>query len=160
MKYLVNRLLKTILVYLSSIGCVPNDKKNDAKDIIEDKIRHVVLFKYKNEVTQLQKDKVINDFVKLKDSKRNGKKYICSIEYGFPNSKEELDRGYEIAFIVTFKNIEDRDYYVGRPHLTKEGTFDLGHDQFKKDVRSLLDISEGTSDNTTGVLVYDFVIKY
>ncbi|MCT4664398.1 MAG: Dabb family protein [Flavobacteriales bacterium] len=112
-------------------------------------IRHIVLFKYKDSVTDGEKNQVIEKFLALKESKKDGKKYIRDIEYGYQNSKEGVSKGYEIAFFVTFNSLSDRDYYVGKPFITEMGKYDQAHDDFKAFVGPLL-----AEEN--GVLVYDY----
>ena len=59
---------------------------------------------------------------------------------------EEQIRQVEAAgYIVTFKNVADRDYYVGRPFHTP---YDPNHDAFKTFVGPLLD--------KNGAFVFDF----
>lgn len=144
------KLGMALAVFGLLFGTACNDDDDSASAVPTSKtIRHIVLFKYKDGVTKAQKDEVIAKFLALKQSKKDGKTYIRDIEYGYQNSKEGVSRGYEIAFLVTFNSLEDRDYYVGKPFITEEGKFDSLHDAFKTFVGPLL-----ATEN--GVLVYDY----
>ncbi|WP_159295213.1 Dabb family protein [Tenacibaculum maritimum] len=125
-------------------------------ELLEGKIRHIVLFKFKESITTSERNEVIKRFTDLRNTTKNGKKYIHSIEYGNQNSKEGVDKDYEIAFLVTFNSLADRDYYVGKPFLTAPGTFDPQHDAFKNFVGPFLDLENANG----GVLVFDYVLKY
>ncbi|MCV6631286.1 MAG: Dabb family protein [Flavobacteriaceae bacterium] len=138
----------TVLGLILGTAC-SSDDDGDAPMSPSKTIRHIVLFKYKESVTKAQKDEVISKFMALKQSKKDGETYIRDIEYGYQNSKEGVSRGYEIAFLVSFNSIADRDYYVGQPFITEAGKFDAQHDAFKAFVGPLL-----ATEN--GVLVYDY----
>lgn len=118
-------------------------------------IQHVVVFQYKPTVTIQQKNDIMQRFLALKDaSKKDNKPYIVSIVGGESrNSIEGLDRGFDQTFIVTFKNREDFEYYIGKPFYSP---FDHAHDQFKNDVQSFLAVNE--KGETTGVMVFDFEV--
>jgi uncharacterized protein YciU (UPF0263 family) len=115
------------------------------------RLDHWVLFKFKQNITESEKQEVINRFLALKNSLKNGSPYISFIEYGYQNSKEGLNAGFEIGFRVSFTSEADRDYYVGKPFLTVPGTYDQAHDDFKNFVGSYL-------DPNNGVLVFDYQV--
>ncbi|PWN93843.1 hypothetical protein FA10DRAFT_299184 [Acaromyces ingoldii] len=76
---------------------------------------HTVIFGYKPEVSQSERDAIYQRFLGLKTLTKdvNGQPYIVDITGGKENlSKEQLAKGLDAAFIVTFKNFADRDYYV------------------------------------------------
>ena len=80
---------------------------------------------------------VATRFLALKDLvKRNGQPYIVSITGGTAISKE----GLEQAFVVTFKNEEDRNYFVGKPY---SDTMDPAHEALVQVVVPLI-----AADNT------------
>lgn len=114
-------------------------------------LKHIVLFKYKQSMTQVQRDEVVNRFLALKRSKRPGDNspYILSIVEGVQNSGEGVSGGFEQGFIVTFKSEGDRNFYVGKPLVDTRGYYDEAHDAFKQYVGPLL-----SEDH--GVLVFDF----
>jgi hypothetical protein len=118
------------------------------------KIEHIVLFKYKPEITESEKKLVIKKFLGLKNEcLRNGKPYIASIVTGQQSSYEKLDKGYEQGFIVSFNSEGDRNYYVGSPYINDPKYFDSQHEQFKKFIDPLL------LPHSEGVLVFDFRVQ-
>ncbi|PIJ49401.1 stress responsive alpha-beta barrel [Erwinia sp. OLTSP20] len=125
-----------------------------AKDYKPRLVKHIVLFKYKPDVTAAQRDEVVSRFMSLSHSVRPGESspYILYIVEGVQNSGEGADNGFEQGFIVTFKSEGDRNYYVGKPLVKTPGYYDEAHDAFKQFVAPLL-----SKDN--GVLVFDFSLK-
>ncbi|BEN62134.1 MULTISPECIES: Dabb family protein [Serratia] len=117
-------------------------------------LKHIVLFKFNQEISQAQKDDVANRFLSLKRTIRSGdtSPYILSIVDGMQNSGEGASDGFEMGFIVTFKSEGDRNYYVGRPLVDECDYYDEDHDEFKRFVRPLL-------DDEHGVLVFDFSLR-
>lgn len=114
-------------------------------------VRHLVLFRYKEDVSWEQRREVRRRFEALAElSKREGAPYIFSIETGRQASREGLDHGFEEAFIVSFRSEGDRNYYVGTPVVTDPQYFDPEHQKFKDFVEPLL--------AKDGVLVFDFVV--
>lgn len=121
-------------------------------------LKHIVLFKFKPEVTKEQVKEVIKQFSDLKDlCLRNGQPYIQSVESGFANSHEGADQGLELGFIVTFNSEGDRNYYVGQPFVDEKYTdlYDQAHLKFKQFVGPLL----ATPVVPNGVLVFDFNVE-
>lgn len=147
LKYI--KLNLTIIMISSSIIFISCYEKRNNSFKKPKKIEHLVLFKFKKGITQSQKNEVVSRFLALKNSKKNEKSYILSIEYGFQNSKEGLHKDFEVCFKVSFDSKKDRDYYVGKPFLTESGTFDIMHDNFKNFVGPLLNSKDG-------VLVFDY----
>lgn len=117
-------------------------------------LKHIVLFKYKNEVTPAQREAVTAQFLSLKRSRRPGEAspYILGIEEGMQNSGEGVSCGFHHAFIVTFKSEGDRNYYVGRSLVSTPRYYDAAHEAFKKFVSPLL-------SEENGVLVFDFSLR-
>ena len=111
-------------------------------------IWHIVLFKFRDDVTVEMRAEVAKRFDALKSSERDDKPYILDIVHGAQNSEEGAHKDYELGFIVKFDNEDDRAYYVGRPFVG-DGPFDRAHDEFKTFVGPLL-------AETNGVLVFDF----
>ena len=118
------------------------------------RVEHIVLFKYKPDVSAETKQLIEKNFLALKNlALRNGKPYIVSIVTGSQSSLEGLGHGFEQGFIVTFKSEGDRNYYVGKPAVNDPHYFDPAHDAFKTFVSPFL------SEGNDGVLVFDFRIK-
>lgn len=117
-------------------------------------IRHTVFFRYTNVTTAAEKQEVFNRYTALYNlcvRPTDGQPYIVSFEYGLNNSREGLDRDFEHGFIVTFNNIEDRNYFVGRPFQTD--SYDPHHDAFKAFVGPYLRLPIAT-----GLVVMDFSV--
>jgi len=114
---------------------------------------HVVLFKYKPEVTMEQKQEVQQRFLALRESKRSGaaSPYILSITSGHQNSMEGAGLGFEQGFTVAFSSAGDRNYYVGKPIVNDPAYFDPHHEKFKAFVGPLLAPQDG-------VLVFDYAV--
>lgn len=74
-------------------------------------LRHVVLFKFKEDATQQQIDAVVKGFGEL-PAKIDA---IHDYEWGINNSPEDHAKGYTHCFLVTFKSEADRDAYLPHP---------------------------------------------
>lgn len=115
-------------------------------------IRHIVLIRYKESVTDAQKQVATERFMNLANTaRRNNEPYVISIETGHQNSLEHLDQNLQQAFIVTFKSEGDRNYYVGSPIITDPEYIDASHEDFKKFITPLL-----VED---GVIVFDYRVS-
>ncbi|MFS4432234.1 Dabb family protein [Chryseobacterium sp. S90] len=134
---------------LFNFDFISNEKISLNVQAKEYKIEHLVFFKFRKDITSSEKQMIIDRFLALKNSVKNGKPYIRFIEYGFENNKNAQDSDFEVVFRVGFLSLEDRDYYVGKPFLNDTGTFDPMHDDFKNFVGSYL-------DPAGGVLVFDY----
>ena len=116
-------------------------------------IKHIVLFRYRAEVTSAQKDDVRRRFLALRSSaRRNDAPYIEDILSGDQSSGEGADQGFEQASILTFRSEGDRNYYVGTPIVTDPDCCDPAHDRFKAFVGPLL-------RERDGALVFDFLAR-
>ena len=98
-------------------------------------VRHIVLFKFKDDLEKAKVDEIVTAFGGLKKQISE----IAEYEAGTNVSPENLEQGFTHCFVVTFKTIADRDAYLPHP----------AHKKFVK----LLD---GKIDK---VLVFDFVNK-
>lgn len=119
-------------------------------------MKHVVLFRYNDTVTPEQKTQIRDRFLSLaRKCQRDGKPYVVSIETGTQNGGEGMDQSLEHGFIVTFKSEGDRNYYVGRGIVQKDGNYDPAHDAFKAYVGPYLH----TPIDPTGVVAFDFKVE-
>jgi Stress responsive A/B Barrel Domain len=126
-----------------------------AKDYRPGRTEHIVLFKYKEDITEEQRQLIKKQFMALKSgSKRNGIPYIASIISGSQNSLEGLNRGYEQAFIVTFRSEGDRNFYIGTPTVSDPQYYDQMHNEFKNFIGPFL------RDGENGILVFDFKVDH
>lgn len=74
-------------------------------------LRHVVMFKFKQDATPQQIDEIVNAFGELPKQIDS----IHSYEWGTNNSPEKLDKGFTHLFLVTFKDEAGRDKYLPHP---------------------------------------------
>lgn len=74
-------------------------------------LRHVVLFKYKPEVTAAQLDEINRAFQDLK----NQIPEVRDFERGINNSPEGLDKGFTHGYLISFSSEEDRAAYLPHP---------------------------------------------
>jgi len=83
------------------------------KEIVtmDEALRHVVLFKFKDGTAEADIQKVVDAFTAL-PSKID---VIKSIEWGTNNSPEGLDQGFTHCFFLTFASEADRDIYLPHP---------------------------------------------
>ena len=122
-----------------------------ARDYRRGAVKHIVLFRFKPQVTAEQAHDVVRRFLDLSSTPReDGNPYIVSIAGGAQISSEEGNHEFEYGFIVEFSSLGDRNYYLGRPIVTDERFYDSRHDDFKVFVGPLL------RDGADGVLVFDF----
>ena len=132
-------------------------QKITAQDYNPGALRHIVIFKFRPEVTAAQIQDINTRFLALKsECLRDGKKYIRSIDSGLANSPEGADQGKQIGFIVTLNSEGDRNYYVGQPQINPTDTdyFDPAHVKFKNIVGPLL----ATPVVPDGVFVFDYKV--
>lgn len=74
-------------------------------------LRHVVLFKFKDDATAEQVRAIEAAFCRLPSATG----VIQDLEWGTNVSPENLDQGYTHLFFLTFKNEADRDTYLPHP---------------------------------------------
>lgn len=74
-------------------------------------LRHVVLFKFKDDIGPEQVQEVIDAFAGL----RKEIPTIVDFEYGTDVSVENKAEGFTHCFLVTFRSVEDRDAYLPHP---------------------------------------------
>lgn len=120
-------------------------------------LQHVVVFKFKNDVTEGQIEQTKIRFLELqKKCVRKGHPYIKSLQAGRANSYEGADQGKQIGFIVTFASEGDRNFYVGQPLIDAQDAayYDKAHVEFKNFVGPLL----ATPVVPEGVFVFDFAV--
>ncbi|MCC5928277.1 MAG: Dabb family protein [Cyclobacteriaceae bacterium] len=106
------------------LGCQQNQKKEvilqtEVSSVPEKLLRHVVLFKFKDESSP-------EDIKKVEDAFRGLATKIEAIydfEWGTNNSPEGLEDGFTHCFLVTFKDEEGRAEYL--PHPDHEAFVDI-----------------------------------
>lgn len=78
-------------------------------------MRHIVIFKYKPDVSDTQIQRLTDAFKELKD-KIPG---ILSFEHGVNDSPEGLHHGFTHIYLLTFKDANARDGYLPHPEHQK-----------------------------------------
>jgi hypothetical protein len=101
-------------------------------------VTHVVLLRYRPEVTDETRATVVERFLALASATRDGEPYIVSIVGGSPTGGEGVDGGFHHGFVVTFASEGDRNFYVGEPVLPDELHADPDHAAFKRFAGPLL----------------------
>ncbi|MGZ8557183.1 MAG: Dabb family protein [Chitinophagaceae bacterium] len=74
-------------------------------------LRHVVLFKFKDNATPEQVKQVENAFLALPSAIKE----IKEMEWGTNNSPENLNQGLTHCFFLSFNSEKDRDAYLPHP---------------------------------------------
>ena len=82
----------------------------EAKEESDRLLRHVVLFKFKEDATEEQIREVEEEFAALPEKIDA----IEAFEWGTDNSPEMLSKGFTHCFLVTFRDEEGREEYL--PH--------------------------------------------
>ena len=82
-------------------------------------LRHVVLFKFKDDATAQQVKEVENAFRALPSKIKE----IKALEWGTNNSPENLAQGFTHCFFVSFKSEKDRAVYL--PHAAHKAFVDV-----------------------------------
>ena len=158
----VTKILASVTIALLSQSCGKPETTNTATvenaAVANQPVVHIVAFRFKTDVASRKKiPGIVQAFADLKrtsvDAKQPGRHLIQNFQYGSNNSTEQVsfgkkgeaaDRSTEYTFVLTFRDIKDRDYYVNEePH----------HQAFKKLVGDLLE------NGVEGVFVTDFSQK-
>lgn len=133
----MKKTLITLLVLAVAVGALSIATFGVAADSpesngeMEKKLRHVVLFKFKDDASETDVKKVVDAFAALPSQIMQ----IADFECGTDVSVENRAQGFTHCFLVTFANEKDRDIYLPhpahkafgkilRPHLDKVLVFD------------------------------------
>ncbi|SDQ28254.1 Dabb family protein [Flagellimonas zhangzhouensis] len=109
--------LSTLCLILFLVGfSIPTHQPNSTKnvkttEVTASKLRHVVLFKFKETSTEADIKKVEEAFNAL-PSKID---LIKDYEWGLNNSPEGLNKGLTHCYFLTFDSEADRDAYLPHP---------------------------------------------
>ncbi|MFA7692118.1 MAG: Dabb family protein [Candidatus Hydrogenedentales bacterium] len=107
MKYLIffSTLVIFLLVFQGAIRAIQTE------ELPAQVLRHVVLLKFKDDVTAEQVRSIETTFCRLPDATG----LIRDFEWGTNVSPENLDQGYTHLFFMTFNSETDRDDYLPHP---------------------------------------------
>ncbi|MEX1039821.1 MAG: Dabb family protein [Pirellulaceae bacterium] len=117
MTHLLLPLLKlslTVAICLISVVGFSHAEEPDS-DPPKKLLRHVVVFKFKEDASE-------EDIKKVEEAFRALPKQIKEIhdfEWGVNNSPEMLNKGFTHCFLVTFASEKDRDAYLPHPEHEK-----------------------------------------
>lgn len=100
----MKNLLILFALLLGFTSCSRN--KNEQSEL-----KHIVLFDFVEGITPDQVDLVVDAFKALPSKIE----VIQNFECGSDVSPEGLQKGYDYAFVLTFKNEADRDVYLPHP---------------------------------------------
>jgi len=94
-------------------GCVVSVHNREYATVSksEQVLRHVVLFKFKDDTSSQQVREIENAFRALPDRVDA----ICDFEWGTDVSVENLQQGFTHCFLVTFRSEADRAEYIPHP---------------------------------------------
>lgn len=96
-----------LCVWLAASFASENVAKTEGKGLL----RHVVCFKFKEDASQADVQKVIDTFGDLP----NKIDEILDYEWGTNVSPEKLNKGFTHCFVLSFKTAKDRDIYLEHP---------------------------------------------
>jgi len=108
-------------------------------------VKHIVTFRFLPGVSQDTKKEVAATYTALKSKcvlPTTGELYILSFDGGVANSPEGLDQKMEQGYVLTFKSVEDRNYFVWS---------DPDHAAFKSFLKDKV-------DGPDGAFVFDFIV--
>ena len=124
--YCKNMIMKLVVViwtflslfYLSSCSDKAADKNQEHITQMESKnfkkikkLRHVVLFKFKEAATEIEIVKAEKAFANLPSKIEQ----IKGFEWGLNISPENLNKGFTHGYLLTFSSEKDRDLYLPHP---------------------------------------------
>jgi Stress responsive A/B Barrel Domain len=95
-----------LLALFSTLGLAAFSQKQQPKQL-----KHVVLFKFKDDASADQIKKVENAFRALPSHIKE----IKGFEWGTNNSPENLNQGFTHCFLVSFSSEKDREIYLPHP---------------------------------------------
>jgi len=87
---------------------IMNNKNTQKQDSL---LRHIVLFKFKEDTTKEDLTAIENAFAELPAKIPE----IVDFEWGTNNSPEGLDKGFTHSFFVSFKDEKGREVYLPHP---------------------------------------------
>jgi hypothetical protein len=114
----MKKLLGAVLSVVLLVSCMDTkekvavEKEVKLEKMKEDKLlRHVVIFKFNDDASAEQVEKLNNSFNEL----QNHIPVIQDFEWGLNDSPEDFHQGFTHCYLLTFKSEEDRDS-IYTPH--------------------------------------------
>jgi hypothetical protein len=90
---------------------IEDNEMKETKELMTKRLRHVVLFKFKETSTEADIKTLESAFAQLPEKIKE----IKDFEWGLNNSPEGLDKGFTHCFFVTFESEEARAVYLPHP---------------------------------------------
>lgn len=106
----MKNLALTVFICLFAVTANAQSMKKAAKEP-QKMLRHVVLFKFKDNATPAQIKSLEEAFGGL----RTKIKEMKGFEFGTNNSPENLNQGFTHCFVATFASEKDREAYLPHP---------------------------------------------
>lgn len=101
--------IAALILGVMAAGCAA--KEGGMRDGEAGRLRHVVLFKFKDGAPADEVRRIEREFGLLKDRIPG----IRAFEWGTNSSPEKLDQGFTHCFVVTFDDAAARDAYLPHP---------------------------------------------
>lgn len=102
-------------VFALALSCSTKSSSVSVESVVEasnsPRLRHVVMFKFKDSSSTEDIEKVVNAFTQLPTQIPE----IKALEWGTNNSPEGLNKGLTHCFLLTFDSESDRDAYLPHP---------------------------------------------
>lgn len=102
--------LTTALFVMSAAHSSESPRKIEKNPALG-KLRHVVVFKFKDDTAPAKVQEIIDAFAALPEKIDS----IVDFEWGVNNSPEGHDQGFTHVFLVTFEDEAGRDKYLPHP---------------------------------------------
>ncbi len=102
---------KLLLTLLITVTCLSIMQAQTPTTSAGKMLRHVVLFKFKDDASAADVKKVETAFKKLPSQIKE----IKGFEWGTNNSPENLNQGFTHSFFLSFNSEEDRAVYLPHP---------------------------------------------
>lgn len=102
---------KFLLAFLITVTFMPTMNAQTPSTSTGKMLRHVVLFKFKDDASAEDVKKVETAFKKLPSQIKE----IKGFEWGTNNSPENLNQGFTHSFFLTFSSEDDRATYLPHP---------------------------------------------
>lgn len=119
------RLSIAVLILCGVLASMQSNQAAPDQEESQRVLRHVVLFKFKEDATEEQIREIETAFAALPSQIDS----VQDFEWGVNNSPEGLEKGFTHCFLVTFQNEEGRAAYL--PHAA--------HQAFVAKLRPILD---------------------
>lgn len=106
-------MMRSVMMALAGLAAVAvvAGMSSRAADPAPKRLRHVVLFKFKESTTKEQVQEIAEHFTRLPQQIDS----IIDFEWGTDVSVENLSEGFTHCFIVTFADAAGRDKYLPHP---------------------------------------------